>query len=100
MVPVVFPEANFVLCAPSDWDTKVDGICNDLHVIRDNSQNTFTSFWHPDVAELAALNAGGSVMLVVKASAHPPIILATTDPKDKTSVAGRLALIGDPGVAA
>lgn len=36
---------------------------------------TVASFWRPDPEELAALNAGGSVVLYVSGTMHPPVCI-------------------------
>lgn len=65
--------------APSDMQ---DGSCGALPVIyvRDDNGVWANSFWKPDATELAALNAGGAVVLMVRAVGrqHPVVYLATT----------------------
>lgn len=77
-----------------------DGIpdCEPLPVVQNGGE--CTSFWQPDAADLAVLNAGGSIMLTFP-GAHPvlrwptvteyPAILATWPEDYQLSVAARLA---------
>ena len=41
--------------------------------VDEHGKTTVASFWRPDAQELAALNAGGSVVLYVDGSVHPPV---------------------------
>lgn len=82
MTPTQHPSNNRVLGAPPGWnqrelpvralavtDTVLEGI------------PCIASFWRPDAEELAALNAGGLVMLHVVGRSLPPVALAVTAPE-------------------
>lgn len=68
--------ATRVLGAPKDWD-QTKGECGGLPVrIEQGAQPgylKFTSAWVPDVADLAALEAGAAIMLDIHGSMHPPV---------------------------
>lgn len=65
--------------APDDMQ---DGSCGALPVyyVRDDYGIWAHSFWKPNEEELAALNAGGSVLLGVRAhgDGHPVVFVAAT----------------------
>lgn len=44
-------------------------------MVDDEGQVTVASFWRPDPQELAILNSGGSVVLYVLGTAHPPVAI-------------------------
>lgn len=54
---------------------------NDLHVETGVSEYgpKLTSTWLPDEEDLAMLNAGGGVELVVWGTGHPPVSLAVAE---------------------
>ena len=67
------PSNNRVLGAPKDWDQKelpvgalpvTDGLIDGYPCVQ--------SFWVPDAEELAALNAGGMVLLQIIGNSMPP----------------------------
>ncbi|WP_219209206.1 hypothetical protein [Variovorax boronicumulans] len=77
MRPTQHPSNTRVLGAPAGWkqeelpcsalaitDVQVDGM---PHVV---------SFWKPDAADLAALNAGGSIALWIVGQTMPPASVA------------------------
>lgn len=67
MTPGRIEGSNLVLVA--------DG-CLDLHAKRQTHEDgavTITTAWKPSIEELAALNAGHSVYLVVWGGGHPPV---------------------------
>lgn len=66
--------ANLYLGAPKDWDEEKDGSCHGL-AVRRVEDNVFQSAWEPTPAELAALNAGGLVVLSV-VGGQPPVMLS------------------------
>lgn len=41
-----------------------------------------TSVWEPTPRELAELNAGGAVRLIIQGTKHPPVILTTQPPPE------------------
>jgi hypothetical protein len=43
--------------------------------IAEDGSVTVASFWRPEPEELAALNAGGSVVLYVAGTVHPPVAI-------------------------
>jgi hypothetical protein len=74
MNPTQHPSNNAVLGAPAEWDQQ--GMpCSALPITRleVSGQPTLASFWRPEPEELAALNAGGLVMLMVHSNAHPVV---------------------------
>jgi hypothetical protein len=71
MMPRRIQNATHSLGAPKDWD-KARGNCVSLWVRA--FPDFFESAWEPTPDELAALNAGGSVILRV-VGGHPPVAL-------------------------
>lgn len=53
--------------------------CFDLPICRDAEAQTQTSYWAPDADELAQLNAGVPLQLVVFGRFHPPVMLQVGD---------------------
>lgn len=78
MTPVVIPGATRALGAPDNWDPDTDGPCGALP-IRDGVHAEvwpyMESAWKPDAQELAALNAGGSIVLRIVNLTHPVVAL-------------------------
>jgi hypothetical protein len=72
MTPAIITRANCLLTAPTDWDVATHGECCSLAVRKDG--DTIQSAWIPDADELAALNAGGVVILTLY-GAIPPVSL-------------------------
>ena len=76
------PDCTLDIGAPSDIK---DGSCLPLpvEVIADRYGRWARSFWKPDEFELAALNAGGAVVLEVRADGrqHPVVAVRTTPDK-------------------
>lgn len=72
MIPMRISGATHVLGAPKGWEPEKDGNCCQLavRVVEDIWQ----SAWEPTPAELAALNAGGSIVLSV-VGGQPPVML-------------------------
>ncbi|WP_194720810.1 hypothetical protein [Noviherbaspirillum malthae] len=70
------PSNNAVLGAPAGWDQK-QLPCSALPVTRTDWDGVpaVLSFWKPTAEELAALNAGGSVVLWVAGQTMPPVAL-------------------------
>lgn len=82
MNPTQHISNNRVLGAPAGWDQK------ELPVhalpITDTTLDGIAcvaSFWKTDPAELAALNAGGLVMLHIVGRTMPPAAIAVTEPE-------------------
>lgn len=75
------PEANSHIGPPSDMQ---DGSCGTLHVKlwRDADGPWATSFWKPNAAELAQLNAGGCIALNLRVGPgqHPVTSMGTLPP--------------------
>lgn len=68
MIPKRIAGANAYPGAPAGWNPKKDGECGHLavRVTRRGDQIAYCeSAWEPTPVELAALNAGGSVVLRV-----------------------------------
>lgn len=75
MRPAVIAGATKIFSKPKDWDEERDGKCVDLHVRINPEQRTCESAWKPSAEELAALNAGGVVVLSV-VGGQPPVMLS------------------------
>ena len=82
MIPAVIPGATRALGAPAGWDAARDGVCGTLpirdSVYNDGSGDRYAmmeSAWKPDAAEIAALAAGGSVILQIIGISHPVVSL-------------------------
>lgn len=82
MIPRRISGHTHALAAPAGWNEARDGNCATLHVrmIRDGDSVLAQSAWEPTPAELAALNAGGSVILNV-VGGQPPVMI-TVEPPD------------------
>jgi hypothetical protein len=66
------------LGAPKGWDPDKDGECRHL-AVRVVEDNVWQSAWEPTPAELALLNAGGSVVLSI-VGGQPPVALSVEAP--------------------
>lgn len=75
MTPAVIANWTKVFGKPKDWDEEKLGRCVDLHVRIKPEQRTCESAWRPSAEELAALNAGGVVVLSV-VGGQPPVMLS------------------------
>jgi len=77
MTPVPLTDKTRTLGAPSDW-TDVDGPCEALDIadVETADGNFMLSAWHPEPEELAALNAGGHVVLHIRGYSHPVVALS------------------------
>jgi hypothetical protein len=63
---------------PLGWDEAVKGPCGSLP-IRDEERrygNAMISEWRPDADELQALCLGGTVLLTIAGTEHPPVALS------------------------
>lgn len=76
MQRIQHPSNNDVLGAPAGWDQKGLPV-SALPITRSdvNGMPAVASFWKPSAAELAVLNAGGSVSLWVLGQTMPPVAL-------------------------
>lgn len=70
------PSNNWVLGAPAGWDQKELPV-NALPVTHSTADGVpcVVSFWMPNAAELAALNAGHPVVLSILGETMPPVSL-------------------------
>lgn len=73
MIPMHIAGATHYLGSPKGWEPEKDGSCCHL-AVRVVDGNVWESAWEPTPAELAALNAGGSVLLRV-VGGQPPVML-------------------------
>lgn len=74
MIPKRISGANLNLGAPKGWEPEKDGNCIHL-AVRLVDGNIYQSAWEPSPDELAALNAGGSIVLSV-VGGQPPVMLS------------------------
>jgi hypothetical protein len=76
------------LGAPKDWDEEKHGKCEPLPVFAEvvKGNMVMTSAWKPDAEELAAINAGGPIALVIYGGVHPPCGLGVFPPPDGVEV--------------
>ncbi len=82
MEPGIIPRATRDLAKPQGWDERRHGECGSL-LIRDDihgGQPVMLSRWVPTEVELAMLNNGGSVELMIVGRAHPPVSLVARGP--------------------
>lgn len=85
MIPVDFPERNFVFTKPKGW---TDEQCSDLPVWRGqvpidevgNTAETIISCWQPSKEDIEAIVAGKPIFLYVTGSGQPPVSLSTDCP--------------------
>lgn len=77
MIPKIIEGWNKKWTTPEGWSKDR---CGDLHVKEEmeNGIPVMSSAWEPTPAELAILNAGGSVVLGIIGVAHPPVKLYVT----------------------
>lgn len=78
MTPTIIPGANTTYHAPAGWDSEKNGECSPLHVALNPEQGTIMSAWKPSPEELAALNNGSAVILVIHGTTQPPVALVVT----------------------
>jgi hypothetical protein len=77
MNPIQHPACNDILRRPPGTTEEE---CGDLHIMRNDTQ--VWSFWKPSAEELLALNAGGTVGLIVEGRTHPPLSICATHPTE------------------
>jgi hypothetical protein len=67
---------DLMIGAPRDWDEARDGLCGVLPVRREvhGGLPAFASAWEPTPEELAALNAGGKIILTVLGQLQHPVV--------------------------
>jgi hypothetical protein len=71
------PSNNRVIGAPAGWDQK-EIPCDALPVtdVVQDGLPWMVSFWRPTAAELATLQAGGTVALWISGRVHPVVAIA------------------------
>ena len=72
MIFVKHPSNNMELKPPTDWDHSKT-VCETLHVTLLKDDPVICSFWRPDAEELAALQAGYPLVLMVYGHQHPVV---------------------------
>ncbi len=80
MISVRIKGSNTVYGTPDDWD-KRNGECANLFVRKEESEETtvMLSAWKPSALELEMLQNGGSVILGVLGSGHPPVLMYVSE---------------------
>lgn len=81
MLPVEHPGATRHLGAPVNWDPAQDGPCATLPIadlVDEERHAVMESLWRPDAVEIAALAAGGAVILRIHGVSHPVVSLGVT----------------------
>lgn len=81
MNPVPHPSTTRRFGPPPDWVAERHGECATLciaDILDDGQQPFMESLWRPEPAELAALNAGGSVLLGIRGTTHPVVYVGAT----------------------
>ena len=73
MIPKRISGTTNYMGAPKGWEPEKDGNCIHL-AVRVVEGNIFQSAWEPSPDELAALNAGGSIVLSI-VGGQPPVML-------------------------
>jgi hypothetical protein len=77
MNPFHHPDCNDVLRRPPGT---TEAECGDLHIVREDGR--IMSFWKPEPAELAAINEGGAIGLIVQGTTHPPVAIVACHPTE------------------
>jgi hypothetical protein len=79
MNPIEFEGQNLMLNAPPGWNDTQPVKCGMLPAKRMTVQGlpAMVSYWKPEPQDLARLNAGGCVELVVYGNMHPPVWVDT-----------------------
>lgn len=81
MISVTIKDANLTIEEPENWKPQY-GKCEALRLRREdlNGLPVMLSAWKPSATELEILVRGGSVVLGVLGSVHPPVLMyASTD---------------------
>lgn len=78
MNPVRHPTTNIELGKPKDWNEERQGQCMMLPATVSFAQHNedppmFETYWEPTPEEIAMLEVGGKVRLVVYGAKHPPV---------------------------
>lgn len=58
---------------PAGWDDDAQGTCETLPAAFVNDLGAYASFWMPSAEDLAKLNAGQPIQLLVYGNAHPVV---------------------------
>lgn len=77
MIFTQHPTNNMELRPPDNWDHNTTP-CDTLHVTLTKDAaglNMMCSFWRPDAEELAALNAGYPIVMMVYSQSHPVVAM-------------------------
>lgn len=85
MLPISFPQANFVYQKPEGW---TDEQCGDLSVWKgmvaiDEQGSTapvIISCWQPSKEDIEAINEGKPIFLFITSNSQPPVSIATENP--------------------
>lgn len=85
MLPISFPQQNFVYTKPEGW---TDEQCGDLGVWKGNvpiddngnTAHTIISCWQPSKEDIEAIVAGKPIFLFITAPGQPPVSLSTENP--------------------
>lgn len=84
MKPTVTRGATNNFQKPANWNDELDGACGDLQVRMqvhgERWLREMVSTWKPDASELAHLNRGGVIELMITSTNHPPVGLCVVDP--------------------
>jgi hypothetical protein len=81
VISVSINGCNLIIEPPENWKPEY-GECNSLYLRREdlNGVPVLLSAWKPSAVELEMLVRGGSVVLGVLGTAHPPVLMyASTD---------------------
>lgn len=83
MIPGRIADATHYLGAPKGWEPERHGDCAHLPVRAEPINDgvpSLQSVWEPTPGELALLNQGGMVRLVIIGTSHPPVALVVDPP--------------------
>ena len=85
MIPKRISNFTHAYGAPAGWDEEKNGNCAQLHVriSKYDANIYFESSWEPTPDELAALNAGGSVILRILGGQPPVMLYAEPAPNEE-----------------
>lgn len=81
MNPAPHPSATRRFGAPADWSVENNGECGTLEiadVVGAGGVPFMESLWRPEPEEIAALNAGGAVILGISGQVHPVVYVGVT----------------------
>lgn len=77
MIPVKIKNADTALGKPSNWDASTKEDCGTLFIRRDKKGGLpiMLSAWKPSASELEILRDGGTLILGVLGTSHPPVTI-------------------------